>query len=85
MDEWGFGTSFASAQATASGTVLVDRGNQSGRLVAPSGITRGIPFNSNGLGGDANISGRLSLGFLQLIVVFLVLSYVWTRNVQGGG
>lgn len=72
----------ANAQMTAAGPALVDSGNSSPRLVAPSGITRGIPLRGSV---DDVTAGRLSLGMIQVAVILLVLGYLWTRNVQGGG
>jgi len=34
---------------------------------------------------DEVAAGRVSLGMLGALVVVLVLFYVWTRDVQGGG
>lgn len=70
-------------QMTAGGPAMVMRGNASPFMVAPSGATRGIPLN--GSYGEDVSTGRLSLGFLQVAVIGLVLVYIWTRNVQGGG
>lgn len=70
-------------QLTAGGPAVVQQGNSSARMVAPSGATRGIPLN--GSYGEDVSGGRLSLGFLQVALVGLVLVYIWTRNVQGGG
>lgn len=72
-----------STQMTAGGPALLDRGNASRLMVAPSGATRGIPL-AGSYGGDV-ADGRLSLGMLQVAVIGLVLLYLWTRNVQGGG
>jgi hypothetical protein len=38
-----------------------------------------------GFGSESQFSGKLSLGMIASIVVGLVLLYMWTRNVQGGG
>lgn len=73
----------AQTQMTASGPALVDRGSASSLIVAPSGNTRGIPLN--GSYGEDIATGRLTLGFIQIAIVALVLGYIWTRNVQGGG
>ena len=84
-DEWFSGvTSYASQQVTSSGVVAAQAGNASGRLVAPAGSSRGIPFH-NGLNVEGSLSGRLSLGFVAALIVLLGLSYVMSRNVQGGG
>lgn len=41
--------------------------------------------NAAGFGVQSDFSGKLSLGMVGSIVVLLVLLYMWTRNVQGGG
>jgi hypothetical protein len=73
------------AQFTDGGTSLVQQGNQSGRLVAPSGVTRGIPFIGNKNSEDGDTSGKLGLTLIGGTIVLLVVGYAWTRNVQGGG
>jgi energy-converting hydrogenase Eha subunit B len=40
---------------------------------------------ASGFGNDSLIYGRLSLGFVASLIVFVGLAYVWTRNIQGGG
>jgi len=42
-------------------------------------------FTAAGFGNQSELGGKLSLGFVASIVVVLVLGYMWTRNVQGGG
>lgn len=78
-------TGGAQAQMTAgSNASLVDTGNASPRMVAPSGATRGLPLDGR-YGSDQVMGGRLSLGMIQVALILLVLAYLWTRNVQGGG
>lgn len=72
----------ANVQMTAAGPAVIETGNSSPRLVAPSGNTRGIPLTDSF--GDVG-AGRLTLGMIQIGIVLLVLAYIWTRNVQGGG
>lgn len=36
-------------------------------------------------GADAVATGRLSLAFLETAIVGIVLFYIWTRRMQGGG
>lgn len=81
------GSGGVDVQTTASGPAIVDRGNAAQRLIGPSGITRGLPLNGQlgSFGGREVLDGRLSLGFVQVALIVLVLGYVWTRNVQGGG
>lgn len=74
----------ASAQMTAAGISEVSTGNSSGRLVAPSGATRGIPLDGR-YSNEAIVHGRLTLGAIQIGLILLVVAYIWTRNVQGGG
>jgi len=33
----------------------------------------------------ANIQGRISIGMIEIAIAGLVLFYIWTHNVQGGG
>jgi hypothetical protein len=77
------------AQMTSSGPALVAQGNRSGSMISPAGIIRGIPFKGNSneqaFGLEGNLSGRLSLGFLAFLILFVAGTYMWTRNVQGGG
>lgn len=78
-------TAGVQTQMTAGGTsTVVDTGNASPRLIAPSGATRGLPLDGR-YASDQVMGGRLSLGMLQAAVIILVLVYLWTRNVQGGG
>lgn len=84
-DEWFQGvTSYATQQATASGVVAAQAGGASGRLVAPAGNSRGIPFR-NGVDLEGSLAGRLSIGLVGAVILFLAFSYIMSRNVQGGG
>lgn len=53
--------------------------------VTPRGFVVQGGAGAAGFGNDSLLYGRLSLGFVASLVVVLVLGYVWTRNVQGGG
>lgn len=53
--------------------------------VSPRGIVVRGGAGVAGFGNDSLFYGRMSLGFVASLVVVLVLAYMWTRNVQGGG
>ncbi len=62
--------------------------NLSPTTVAPSRDNIGMTVAGEGVvdgqqGGDFH--GKVSLGILQFAIVGLILVYIWTRNVQGGG
>lgn len=52
----------------------------------PAG-TSGVSVNFSAAQGELSeaMAGRISLAILNSLVIFLVLFYVWTRKMQGGG
>jgi hypothetical protein len=74
-----------------SGLMAVNVGeaeNASRRLPGVARNTVGLRLTDRAmasaeLGGD--VTGRISVGILELAVIILVVGYIWTHNVQGGG
>lgn len=53
---------------------------------APAG-TSGVSVNFSAAQGELGeaMAGRISLAIINSLIIFLVLFYVWTRKMQGGG
>jgi hypothetical protein len=60
--------------------------NQSNAIVGVSKNNIGLRvMNRDSADVGANLQGRISIGMIEVAVAGLVLFYIWTHNVQGGG
>ena len=79
----------ASGGATASPPAATE--NTSRTMVAVARNSINVVSNGSSSFGDSidteaeGIHGEMSVGFVGVLIVGLVLFYIWTRNVQGGG
>lgn len=79
---------FSTVTGTASSPYpsVISAGNPSRVMVTAGGIVRGgVTSSDNEFSGKAELNGKLSLGMIGGFVLLLVVMYLWTRNVQGGG
>jgi hypothetical protein len=61
---------------TASSVPVTPKGNP---------VSFGASASGSAFGTSGVLYGRMSLGFIASVVFLLVLAYMWTSNVQGGG
>lgn len=76
----GMGPNFLPRGGRGSVSSPVTSGTRAATAVSPSGPVGEF----SGEFGNA-MSGRVSLLFLNTLILSLVLFYLWTRNAQGGG
>lgn len=79
---------FGGGLSSQIGVNVAENANESPRLAAVSKNNVGmIARNRNMTGGEigGDFYGRLSVGILEGLVVLLIVSYLWSHNVQGGG
>jgi len=75
--------------ATPPSAAASENTNRTMVAVARNGISvvsNGASSFGDGIdSSDGDMVGEASIGFVAVLIVGIVLFYVWTRNVQGGG